>query len=614
MESDSYNQARPRHVLSTVSHLLAETMRSRPHAVAILAPNRAGLTYGELGHQLETTQRALAEAGYGRGSRIAIALPESPELAVALLAVCSATTCAPLNAMLNENALLHLLLAMGIDALIALDDADSAPAHAARKAGVALLKLQFSPQDPAGVFVLSAEQPLAPVAVQFPGVNDIAIVAHTSGTTSAPKIAPYEQWRLAEAARNRIELDQTTATDRCLLLGPLYSLGAVRRGLLPPLLAGGSVVCPIARDGKALVDVLEADAPTYYVAAPATQIALLEEFTRRIPRPKHSLRFIASTSAELVSPLRRRLEETFGVPVIETYGMTETGNIAQTQFPPVQTPAGSVGRPTFSEVAVTDESGRFLPAGETGEVVVRGAEVFGGYEYNNDANRAAFRGGWFRTGDAGRIDRNGFVFLDGRTKDIINRGGMKIAPGQVEAALARNPHVHESAAFGIPHPTLGEDVAAAVVLRESERVSPDELRRFARTHLAPFMVPSRIIFVRELPRGSLGKVRRSELLKTAQRVEAAEFEPPRNRDETEVARIFADVLGVPGVSRADNFFHLGGDSLRGMRVLASVEEVFGVTTTLDLLFDHPEVGGFAAAIRALYSPQESGGGCRAGDD
>jgi acyl-CoA synthetase (AMP-forming)/AMP-acid ligase II len=591
--------ARPRHASSTVLQLLAASVRNHSAAVAILAPGRESLTYAALGRQLETTARSLANAGYGRGSRIGIALPEGPEFAVALLAVCSAATCAPLNDKLDEDALEHLFVAMRIDALIVPEGADSAAVRAARRLAIPLMNLRFSQQDCAGVFELIAQQQRDPVPVRPPDCDNIAFLAHTSGTTSMPKIVPFEHWRTAEFARNRVEQWQISGADRCLLLTPLYSRSTIGRSLLAPLLVGGSVVCPAAFDGKALADLLETLAPTQYFAAPVMQVALLEEFERRAQRPKHSLRLINCGIGQLASPVRSRLEQAFGVPVILSYGMTETGSIAHTPFPPEVAPAGSVGRPTTVEVAIADAAGRILGHDESGEIVVRGPEVFGGYENNDEANRAAFRDGWFRTGDAGRIDREGFVFLVGRIKDMINRGGAKITPGEVEAALAQHPQVIEAAVFAIPHPTLGEDLGAAVVLRDRGNVTERELRRFARAHLAAFKVPTRIIAVPELPRGSLGKVNRAEVAKIAQRLAPTAFVPPADRDEAEIARIFAEVLAVPSVGRMDNFFDLGGDSLRGMAVLVSVDAAFGVSATFDLLLDRPCVAEFAAGIRTL---------------
>jgi acyl-CoA synthetase (AMP-forming)/AMP-acid ligase II/acyl carrier protein len=585
----------------TLAELLAQSVARFPNDTAIVAPDRPPLTYAGLGVQLEAAARALAEAGYGRGSRIAVALPEGPEFAAAMLSVCAVSTCAPLNHGLDEAALAGLLAAMRIDVLMVADGTRPAAVHAARRAAVPLLHLCFSPSAPAGTFELVAGQRRRPIAPAEVVPDDIALVTHTSGTTSAPKIVPIEQWRMVEAAHSRAALAQLRGTDRSLLLTPLYSIAGVYRGLLAPLTVGGAVVCPTAVDGGSVVDVLDTLAPTLYSAPPAVQSAVVEEFERRSPRPHHSLRLIFSSQAELRAPLQRRLEQAFGVPVIRAYGMTETGNIAQAPLPPAHAPAGSVGRPHNLEVAIADDSGRLLAAGEEGEILVRGPEVFGGYENDDEANRAAFRDGWFRTGDCGHVDQDGFVFLSGRIKDLINRGGAKIAPREVEEALERHPGVVEAAAFALPHPTLGEAVAAAVVVRDPEQVTGGELRRYARSRLAAFKVPTRVVLVGQLPRGAFGKVDRRKLAEMAQGPASPSGQPYADEVEAKLAGVFAEVLGVAEVGREDSFFDLGGDSLRGVRVLVRVEQAFSVSVALDLLIDHPSLAEFAAAIRDLIS-------------
>lgn len=589
---------RPRHPPRTLAQLLRESVLEHAPHTAILAPGRRPLTYAGLGRQIEATAAALASAGYGRGSRIAAALPAGPEFCVAVLALACAATCAPLSRELDEASFAALLTAMRIDALLARPQ-DEAMACAARRASVPLLLLHHSADGCAGTFDLQAGSRRDPAPLEPVALDDIALLGHTSGTTATPKIVPYEQWRLAEAVRNRAEQRGFGSADRCLLLAPMHSLGTTRRILVPPLLLGGSVVCPPAVDGRSLVDILEQVQPTQLVASPVLLGSMLEEFERRVPRPRHSLKQIYSGYAELPARLRQRLQEAFGVPIFIAYGMSETTSIAETPLPPDRAPPGSVGRPTTLEVAICDESGRRLGAGETGEVVVRGAEVFEGYEDNDEANRQAFRDGWFRTGDAGWIDRDGFLFLAGRLKDVINRGGVKIGPGETEAALARHPQVAEAAAFGIAHPTLGEDLAAAVVLRDRATADGPGLRDYLRTVLPAARVPALVFAVPRLPRGSLDKVDRRALARLAERHIAAGYEEPVGATEAAVARAFAEILHLPRVGRRDNFFHLGGDSLRGVSLLAVVERALGLSVPLETLFDHPTVMAFAASIAGL---------------
>lgn len=584
--------ARPRHPRSTISGLLGASIRDHPDAVAIVTPGRPNLTYAALGRMLDTISDRLAGAGFGRDTRVGVALPDGPELAVALLAVCSVATCAPLNADLDEAALVRLLHSMRIDALIVAKDPVSSVLRAARRAGVPLIALHCSAWGPDGVDLVP-ERARGSAAVEKPLANDVGFLMHTSGTTGAPKIVPWKQWSVAEAARNRIELSGTDGADRCLVALPLHSSAGIRR-MLSALLTGGSIICAGALTADATVDLLESLAPTQYFAPPASHIALLEAFERRTPRPRHCMKALWSGTTELPDAICARLERTFGVPIIVGYGTTESGCVAHAPLPPARAPAGSVGRAVNVELGIMDDAGQFLGHEKAGEIVVRGPEVFDGYENDEDANRAAFRDGWFRTGDIGHIDRDGFVYLLGRQTDIINRGGMKVAPSEVESALARHPKVIEAAAFAIAHPTLGQDLAAAVVLRDA--VSESELRRFLRARLASFKIPTRIVNVAQLPRGASGKLARGELAALVTATVGRGNEPPVGREETEIARIFADVLKVPIVSRRDNFFDLGGDSLSAMNALAAVDAVLGVSVRLEVLFDYPTVSEFTAAI------------------
>jgi len=588
---------RPRHPPRTVRQLLFESIDRHAGGDAILSPDRRALTYTGLGEQIGAVAQALAAAGLGRGQRVAVALPHGPEFAVAVLAACCAVTCAPLNDQLTEEALASLLAAMRVQALIAMAGVETSATRAARRLSIPRIDLLVAPGAPAGAFELAATRKAAAVAAEPPGLDDIALLTHTSGTTGLPKVMPFEHWRMAESARNRVELAAIVPTDRCLAVVPFHSTVAIRRGLLPALLAGSSVICPRALDAATLVTLLDTMRPTQLLAPPVVQIAMAEEFERRGPHRVPCLRFVTSAFAALETDVRQRIERTFGVPVTESYGMAECGSIADTPLPPQFVPPRSVGRPHTLEVAVVDDAGRFLDPGEPGEIVVRGPEVFAGYENDAEANRAAFRDGWFRTGDAGRIDREGFIYLVGRIKDMINRGGNKVSPAEVEDALRHHASVAEAAAFGVPHPTLGEDVFAAVVPRDPG-LTEGELRRFVRSRLAPVRRPTRILLLERLPRGTLGKVSRSELASLARRLAAADLEPPRPGIEAVLAGIFAEVLEVPAVGRSGNFFHLGGDSMRAVRVLAGMEERLGARIDMELLFDHPTVAELAERIAA----------------
>jgi acyl-CoA synthetase (AMP-forming)/AMP-acid ligase II len=250
--------------------------------------------------------------------------------------------------------------------------------------------------------------------------------------------------------------------------------------------------------------------PTWYTAVPTMHQTLLE----LLPRFRESLaggrlRFIRSSSASLPPQVMAALEEGFGVPVIESYGMTEAAHqMASNPLPPAPRFAGSVGIAAGPQIAVMDDAGQFLPAGVPGEVVIRGPNVTAGYENNPDANAKSFTAGWFRTGDEGVLDGEGYLRLTGRLKEIINRGGEKVSPLEVDNLLMEHPAVKQVVTFAMPSRLFGEDVAAAVVLHEGETIDGEALRKFAASRLSAFKVPQRIVFVDEIPKGSTGKLQR----------------------------------------------------------------------------------------------------------
>jgi aryl carrier-like protein len=308
------------------------------------------------------------------------------------------------------------------------------------------------------------------------------------------------------------------------------------------------------------------------------------------------LRFILSASAALPSELATRLTERLGVPLLQGYGMTEAGVVAQNPLPPAISRAGSVGLPAANEFAILGDAGKLLPPGETGEIVVRGPEVFDGYENDPAANRRAFVGGWFRTGDLGYVDADGFLFIVGRAKELINRGGFKVSPSAVDAALLRHPDVADAATFAVPHATLGEDVVTAIVLREPGTATPQSLRDFAFANIASFMVPSQIVLDTELPRSVAGKLQRAAIAHLMRTRLRPPFTPPRDRREEVIAGLFTEVLGVGPVGAFDNFFELGGDSLRGAQLVSRFNAVMCSNLEVASLFRRPTVAEFAAEL------------------
>ena len=292
------------------------------------------------------------------------------------------------------------------------------------------------------------------------------------------------------------------------------------------------------------------------------------------------------------------LEAAFQVPVIESYGMTEASHqMASNPLPPAERKPGTVGRAAGPEVAIMDEAGRLLPAVQTGEIVIRGENVTLGYENNPAANESGFTNGWFRTGDQGVMDDQGYLSITGRLKEMVNRGGEKIAPREVDEALLDHPGVAQAVAFAAPHKTLGEDLVAAVVLRNNFTVTEQELRQFAFSRLADHKVPSQIVIVAEFPKGPTGKLRRIGLAEELAAKLKASYAAPRNELEQTLAGIWGKVLGVERVGILDNFFALGGDSLRAVLVLQELKKYFSRALHPAILFHSPTIEQLSRHLR-----------------
>jgi len=340
--------------------------------------------------------------------------------------------------------------------------------------------------------------------------EDIALVLHTSGTTSRPKIVPLSQRNICASARNIQRSLALTESDRGLNVMPLFHIHGLIAAVLAPLSAGGSVFCTPGFNALKFFGWMEAARPTWYTAVPTMHQAILARARQNtVVIAANKLRFIRSSSSSLPPRVLAELEETFGCPVVEAYGMTEAAHqMACNPLPPGIRKPGTVGRGAGPELAIMDESGSLVAAGVTGEIVVRGDNVTSGYENNARANAEAFTNGWFRTGDQGVQDSDGYVSITGRLKEIINRGGEKISPREIDEVLMDHPAVQQAVTFGIPHEKLGEEVGAAIVLREGMTVGERELRDFVATRVADFKVPRRLIFMDEIPKGATGKLQR----------------------------------------------------------------------------------------------------------
>ncbi len=486
--------------------------RGETAAPAIGAPGRAPLAFGALRELARRTVDDLNRMGIGRGDRVAIVLPNGPEMAAAFVAIGAGATTAPLNPAYRAEEFEFYLSDLGAKALVIQQGMESPSRAVAEARGIPSVELIPQPDAPAGSFKLRGPTSLAgtPRAPGPASADDVTLVLHTSGTTSRPKIVPLRHVNVAASAYHIGETLALTPDDVCLNIMPLFHIHGLIAATLSSLAAGASVSCTPGFNAFRFFSWFEEARPSWYTAVPTMHQAILGLAARhRDIIERGRLRFVRSSSSSLPPQVMEALETTFDVPVIEAYGMTEAAHqMASNPLPPRPHFAGSVGIAAGPEIAVMDDAGRLLAPGELGEIVIRGRNVTAGYESNPDANAKAFTDGWFRTGDQGVLDAEGYLRLTGRLKELINRGGEKISPLEVDVVLMDHPAVAQCVTFGVPHDKLGEDVAAAVVLREGAAVSDHALRDFMSERLAPFKVPRRIVFLDEIPKGATGKLQR----------------------------------------------------------------------------------------------------------
>ncbi|MEQ9640997.1 MAG: acyl--CoA ligase [Alphaproteobacteria bacterium] len=493
----------------TVIHALAA---GAAEAAAIGAPERSALTFGGLRDLAGTVVAGLNARGIGPGDRVAIVLPNGPEMAAAFVTIAAGCATAPLNPAYRAEEFEFYLVDLKPKALV-LQRGDDTPARAvAEKLGLAILELV--PGDgPAGGFTLHDGNGALPAdgTPNWASPDDVALILHTSGTTSRPKMVPLSNRNVTASAGHIGQALTLTAADRCLNIMPLFHIHGLIAAVLSSLAAGASVWCAPGFNALRFFAQLDEIAPTWYTAVPTMHQAILSRAGRNKDIiARRPLRLARSSSSSLPPQVMAELEEAFGCPVIESYGMTEAAHqMASNPLPPAPRKPGTVGIAAGPDVAImSEEDGNLLPHGGIGEIVIRGPNVTAGYIENPSANATAFTDGWFRTGDQGQFDDDGYLTITGRLKEIINRGGEKISPREVDEILMDHPAVAQAVTFAVKHAKLGEDVGAAVVLREGTEASDREIRDFVAERVADFKVPRKLLILDEIPKGATGKLQR----------------------------------------------------------------------------------------------------------
>src|SRR5581483_8156815 len=584
---------------------LKHQAKRSPDAAAIFAPCRPPLSYGALHQQVSYVEGALRAMGLGRRDRVAVVLPNGPEMAVAVLGVAASATCVPMNPAYRSDDVERYFADLRLNALITQAAIDSLARRVALSHGVRIIELSPASDAEAGLFTLwSDHEGAAPD--ESVRADDVAVLLTTSGTTSRPKVVPQTHANICAGAFGNVTALNLTENDRCLNVLPLFHGHGLDATVIASLAAGSSVVCKTGLDTEQFCTWLADFQPTWFSAVPTMHQAILTQATQiRERKAEFRLRFVRSSAAPLPPHSFKELERTFETPVIEFYSMAELAGapIACNPLPPRQQKPGSVGIPVGLDVTIRGDGGDILPFGQTGHVVVRGPGLISGYDGNPEATRDAFTDGWFKTGDVGFFDEEHYLFLTGRSREMINRGGEKIAPRQVDEVLLEHPAVAEAVTFAVPHPTLGEDIAAAIVLRQRSKITVKQIRQYAKKRLPEFKIPREVLFVKEIPKGPTGKVQRVGLAARLGLGSGTEdptaFVAPRTAIEKTLAEAWTAILHREKIGIHDDFFALGGDSLMATRILISLHEIMRIDMEVSSIFEAPTVAELAERIEAL---------------
>jgi acyl-CoA synthetase (AMP-forming)/AMP-acid ligase II len=498
--------------ISAPSTLLDLLEHAPSEKVAVIIPEQQlKVTYAELRRQVRALAEQLAAVGVRRADRVGIALPNGLPMVIAFLAASTAGTAAPLNPGYKEEEFRFYLEDTDARVLILPPDGID---DARRAAGdrVPIVSIDVDANRQVRLAGIAGERPFTP-----PTPDEVALVLHTSGSTGRPKRVPLSHANLSISAGNIARHYALGPGDVALCVMPLFHVHGLVASMLATLRSGGTVVVPAKFNPLSFWRVARDHGVTWYSAVPTLHQLLLARSAdpgSRRPAGAEKLRFIRSCSAALPPRVMHALETAFGAPVLEAYGMTEAAHqMASNPLPPGDRKPGSVGRGTDVQIGIMAAAGKLAPQGHHGEVVIKGPNVITGYENNPSANAVSFVDGWFRTGDRGYLDVDGYLHLVARIKELINRGGEKISPREIDEVLLAHPAVAEAVCFGVPHGTWGEEVEAAVVLREGASTSEAELLAYCKERFAEYKRPKQIHVTTTVPRTATGKIQRGVVAK-----------------------------------------------------------------------------------------------------
>ena len=560
--------------LQTIRDVIEHHAAEQPERTAIVGSDFAPFSFRQLDLQVRKIGEQLRAAGIGSSERVGILFPKGPEAAILGVSIACHAISVPFNPMLNPRELEEEMARFGLNALVLPSWQESAALDVAKRSSLAIFQASKAGSVLSNISLQQTREGSSPAPkARTASVSSIALMLRTSGTTGTGKLVPYTHRNLFALASKLQHWLSLSADDRCACVLPTYSASGFRTALLVPLLLGGSVALPAPQHSDDLTQWIPSLSPTWLAANPSYLQAALERIRSRGGRkPEHCLRFIRCGSSYLPESVRMELEVILGIPVLESYGLSEAGALAGNPAPPAKRKPGTAGLVSPDDLAIRSQAGDFLTAGEVGEIVVRGPTVTPGFVNGTNDPTTDFRHDWLETGDLGFIDSECFLTIVGRTKEMINRGGDKISPYEIEKALLVHPSVAEAAAFSVPHPRLGENAAAAVVLKAGTNATSSDLKIFLCDRLAHFKVPQHIYIVSDFPRGSTGKVSRPQLAAVVAN-QVRPVVPPGSMVEFQIAEIWQRLLGRTDIGVEDDFFEAGGDSFLAVQILLEVETV-----------------------------------------
>ena len=481
------------------------------NSVALTSESSPPLLYKDLKSFVNKIASQLAGNGISNKDRAAIVLPNGPFMASSFLTLSSYMSAAPLNPSYKTNEYEFYLKDLNPKIVIVEPNSSNEVVGVAKNLNIPVCEIKIKKDDPSGLFNLFDIES----EYQLPEENDEGLVLHTSGTTSRPKIVPLTNKNIYSSAENISKSLNLSEVDHCLNIMPLFHIHGLIAILAASIRSGASVCASNGFNALKFLELAKSEKITWYSGVPTMHQAILLRAEKNLELAKNlNLRLIRSSSASLPPAVFEKLNNVFGCSVIEAYGMTEaTHQMTSNPLPPKKQKPGFVGIPAGPEVCIMDEKDKILDQGETGEVCIKGDNVTLGYDNNPEANKNSFTNGWFRTGDQGYFDQNGYLKISGRLKEIINKGGEKISPLEVDNVLMDHPLIEQAVCFGYEDKMLGEDIAAAIIVKEGKNCSETDVKTYAQEKLAKFKIPKKIFFVNEIPKGATGKLQRNVLAK-----------------------------------------------------------------------------------------------------